>query len=234
MTQQQPLIYLITNRQAFRRKHNSPALSAWEAQLVAIQLAAQAGCQFIQIREKDLPARPLTEFVRAAMRLANPYGAKVLVNDRLDVAWAAGADGVHLRVNSLPVALVREQTQRSRLPNFLIGVSTHSLAEATIAAQAGADFIVCGPVYDTPSKREFGPPLGLDRFAEICQSVRIPVFALGGINLANFAEPLARGAAGIAAIGLFAELEQISSTVQTILNHPLPQMAEPRPQLRRD
>jgi len=194
----------------------------WQPQLTAIRLAAQAGCQFIQIREKDLSARQLTDFVRAALQLTRPYGAKVLVNDRLDVAWAAGADGVHLRVNSLPTALVREQVARQGRLDFLIGVSTHSLTEARMAAQSGANFIVCGPVYDTPSKREFGAPLGLVRFAEICRAASIPVFALGGISLANFREPLACGAAGIAGIGLFSKLDEIPVTVQTLLNPQLP------------
>jgi thiamine-phosphate pyrophosphorylase len=216
-----PSIYLITDRQAFRRNPNFSATTAWQAQLAALRLAAQAGCPFIQIREKDLSARQLTEFVRAAVCLARPFGAKVLVNDRLDVAWAAGADGVHLRVNSLPAAAVREQAQTRGLPDFLLGVSTHSLAEATIAARAGANFIVCGPIYDTPSKREFGVPLGLERLSEICRAIKIPVFALGGISLANFHEALAQGAAGIAGISLFSELDQIAATIQTILNHPL-------------
>lgn len=221
---QRPLTYLITNRRAFHHNPESASAADWQPQLTAIQLAAQAGCQFIQIREKDLSARQLTEFVQVALSLVQPYGAKVFVNDRLDVAWAAGADGVHLRVNSLPAALVRAQATLRGKPDFLIGVSTHSLLEAQIAAQSGANFIVCGPVYDTPSKREFGAPLGLERFAEICQSVSLPVFALGGIGLANFREPLACGATGIAGIGLFSELDQIPLTVQTLLSQPLPEI----------
>ena len=129
----------------------------------------------------------------------------MLVNDRLDVALAANADGVHLRVNSLAAAEVREKTTNKRRDEFLIGVSTHSLAEAQAAEMGGADFIVCGPVYDTPSKHEFGAPLGLEKFAEVCQAVTLPVLALGGITLANLSEPLRRGAAGIAAISLFVQ-----------------------------
>ena len=219
---QRPLTYLITNRRAFPHKRDLVGTATWQPQLNAIRLAAQAGCQFIQIREKDLSARQLADFVRAALRLTRPYGVKVLVNDRLDVAWAAGADGVHLRINSLPTTLVREQTTRRGRPDFLIGVSTHSLMEARAAAHSGANFIVCGPVYDTPSKREFGAPLGLERFAEICQSVSLPVFALGGISLVNFREPLACGAAGIAGIGLFTQLDEIPVTVQTLRSPRLP------------
>lgn len=106
---------------------------------------------------------------------------------------------------------------RSGLNNFLIGASTHSIAEASAAEAGGADFIVCGPVYDTPSKRPYGSPLGLDRFAEVCRAVNIPVLAIGGINLTNFHEPLQHGAAGIAAIGLFADRRHLPSRIEAIL-----------------
>jgi thiamine-phosphate pyrophosphorylase len=213
-----PLVYLITNRRAFPRKSELFPDEPWRLQIEAIRLAAAAGCNLIQIREKDLGARALTEFTREVIDAAHPHGARVLVNDRLDVAMAAGADGVHLRVTSLSAAEVRETMNRQKREDFLIGVSTHSLAEALEAQNGGADFIVCGPVYDTPSKREYGPPLGLDRFAQICQKVAIPVLALGGISLANFREPLQHGAAGIAAIGLFGDPEQLQTTISTILN----------------
>jgi thiamine-phosphate pyrophosphorylase len=210
-----PSIYLITDRQAFHPKPKpSSERTRWQAQLAALQLAAQAGCQFIQIREKDLAPRELSEFTRAAVALVQPYGTKVLVNDRLDVALASGADGVHLRSNSVPVAEVR----RCVASDFLIAASTHSLAEAQTAARAGADFIVCGPVYDTPSKRAYGAPLGTAALAEICRTVSIPIFALGGIKLDNFRTALASGAAGIAAIGLFADLDTVAETVHTILH----------------
>lgn len=157
----------------------------------------------------------LTTFTRAAIAAARPWGARVLVNDRLDVALAAGADGVHLRVNSLPATDVRRAISRS---DFLVAVSTHSLAQAQAAEKAGADFIVCGPVYDTPSKREFGAPLGLARFAEICRAVSIPVLALGGISLQNVREPLAHGAAGVAAISLFTDGENLPAHVHQLLH----------------
>jgi len=198
-----PLLYLITDRRAFLP--NLDGGEACRAQLEAIRLAAQNGVQLIQIRERDLSARALAEFTRRAIAVARPHGARVLVNDRLDVALAANADGVHLRVNSLAAAKVREITTNKRRDEFLIGVSTHSLAEAQAAEMGGADFIVCGPVYDTPSKHEFGAPLGLEKFAEVCQAVTLPVLALGGITLANLFEPLRRGAAGIAAISLFVQ-----------------------------
>jgi thiamine-phosphate pyrophosphorylase len=212
-----PLLYLITNRQAFRRNPETSDEAAWHEQLAAISEAAQAGCQLIQIRERDLPAQQLSAFVRAAIRAARPHGAWVLVNDRLDVALAAGADGVHLRASSLPVAEARVLLDRLGPPGLLIGASTHSLAEARAAEAGGADFIVCGPVYETPSKLIYGPPLGLDRFAEVCRAVSLPVLAIGGIQLENFHEPLLKGAAGIAAIGLFTDRANLENNVRSLL-----------------
>jgi thiamine-phosphate pyrophosphorylase len=201
---QRPLLYLITDRRAFLRKPEVGE-DGCSAQLEAIRLAAQSGVQLIQIREKDLSAQALAEFTREAIAVAHPLEAKVLVNDRLDVALAANADGIHLRVNSLAAPEVREIAKQMGLNEFLIGVSTHSIEEAQAAEKGGADFIVCGPVFDTPSKREYGAPLGLKKFAEICCVVKLPVLALGGISLANLHKPLQYGAAGIAAIGLFTE-----------------------------
>jgi thiamine-phosphate pyrophosphorylase len=220
-----PLLYLISNRRAFRRSPEASELSeiseiseiSGQLQIEIIGEAASAGCRLIQIREKDLGARALSEFTRAAIERARPYGAKVLVNDRLDVAIAVGADGVHLPVSSLPAAGVRECVSRLGLSDFLIGVSTHSLGEARAAESSGADFIVLGPVYDSPSKRVYGPPLGIEYFAEVCKAVNIPVLALGGIDITNFHEPLRMGAAGIAAIRLFTDRQNLKKNIETIL-----------------
>ncbi len=207
-----PLLYLISNRLAFPHNHESTTIEI-------IREAAQAGCQLIQIREKDLSARDLRKFTRAVIEAAQPLGAKVLVNDRLDVAIATGADGVHLRSSSLSASKARAIVAGKGLKDFLIGASTHSLAEAQTAETGGADFIVCGSVYDTPSKRSYGPPMGIERFAEICQSVKIPALALGGVNLSNFHEPLQRGAAGIAAIGLFTDRQDVRRNVERIAGY---------------
>jgi thiamine-phosphate pyrophosphorylase len=172
----------------------------------------------VQIREKDLHARGLYELARAAVAASHPHGARVLVNDRLDVALAAGADGVHLPTISFSASEARAVVRSKGLNDFIISVSTHSLTEARRAESGGADFIVCGPVYDTPSKRTYGAPIGIEGFAEICRSVKIPVLALGGIDLTNFQEPLRRGAAGIAAIRLFADEETVALNIETILS----------------
>ena len=218
----QIFLYLITDRRALLRSAEITQDDIPRLQLEAIGKAARAGCQLVQIREKDMSAKALGAFTRAAIERARPHGARVLVNDRLDVAMAAGADGVHLRASSIPAREVRAVAAKKGLDDFLIGVSTHSIAEARLAEEGGADFIVCGPVYDTPSKRAFGPPLGLDVFAEIRGAVNIPALAIGGINLSNYHEPLRRGAAGVAAIGLFADVVSLEQNIRSILNTPHP------------
>jgi len=225
-----PLIYLITSRLAFRQRPEkqseqgsnfaraATASNPWDSQLAAIRIAARAGCQLIQIREKDLGARQLGAFVRAAISVARPRGARVLVNDRLDVALAAGADGVHLRTSSLPVGEVRKIVGGKRPGEFLIGVSTHSLAEARVAESGGADFIVFGPVSPPLSKKIEGPATGLKSLAEVCHAVRIPVLGLGGIQMDNAAVVLNSGAAGVAAISLFSDLNSLESNVGRLLS----------------
>jgi thiamine-phosphate pyrophosphorylase len=210
------LLYLISDRLALRRIPGKTEPEA--AQIEAIRKATRAGCQLVQIREKDLNARDLYELARATVAASHPHGARVIVNDRLDVALAAGADGVHLRATSFPASEARAVVGSKGLNDFIIGVSTHSLAEARSAESGGADFIVCGPLYNTPSKRAYGAPIGIENFAEICRSVEIPVLALGGIDLTNYQEPLRRGAAGIAAIRLFADPERLECNIETILN----------------
>ena len=168
-----------------------------------IRLAAAAGAHWVQIREKDLGAKELLALVKQAMAHIT---AKVIVNDRLDVALAAGAAGVHLGCESAPVAEVSRWCRAGNAPaEFLIGVSCHSLDDAREAEGAGASYVFFGPVFETPSKRLFGPPQGISRLTEVCRRVQIPVIAIGGVDQKNAADCLRAGATGIAAIRLFQE-----------------------------
>ncbi len=153
---------------------------------------------------------------REAIAAARPWGARVLVNDRFDVALATGADGVHLRTTSLEAAEVRRAAEQAGRRDLLIGVSTHGVAEARMAAAGGADFIVTGPGYQTASKIGYGPPLGLEGLAGICRAVEIPVIGLGGIGAENFRPVLAAGAAGIAGIALFQE-DGDAATIESLV-----------------
>jgi thiamine-phosphate pyrophosphorylase len=133
------------------------------------------------------------------------------VNDRADLA-ACSATGVHLTTRSIAADVIR----RAFGPSLLIGVSTHSIREAEEAEQRGAHFLVFGPVFETESKRVYGPPVGLKPLAEVATRVRIPVLALGGINLSNFRDALDCGASGVAGISLFARAEDLSSVVRRL------------------
>jgi thiamine-phosphate pyrophosphorylase len=177
--------------------------------LARIRLAVAADADWVQIREKDLPARELLALAREAMEAASEARTgkvQVIINDRLDVALAAGAAGVHLGGESLPARDVVRWCRSGNAPaDFLIGVSCHGLEQARAAENAGANYVFFGPVFETPSKRAFGPPQGVSRLSEVCGAVRIPVVAIGGVNGDNGAECLRAGAAGVAAIRLFQE-----------------------------
>jgi thiamine-phosphate pyrophosphorylase len=167
----------------------------------------------VQLREKDLPADALYRLAGELRLLTSRYGALLMINTDMDLARDVGADGVHLPENGLSVEEVRTIIGQERL----IGVSCHSLASARAAEKSGADFVTFGPVFLTPSKAAYGRPVGLERLSEATAALRIPVFALGGINEANTPQILAAGAHGIALISAIMTAYQPQIAASNIL-----------------
>jgi thiamine-phosphate pyrophosphorylase len=161
-----------------------------------VAAAAQGGAGAIQLREKDLSAHDLYTLGARLQTALAPYGVPLLINDRLDVALALDAAGVHLAGHSLPTAVARRVLGAGKL----LGVSTHSVEEARCAADDGADFVVFGPVFTTPSKVAYGPPQGLQHLRTVVHAVRIPVIAIGGIDHTNLPQVVQAGAYGVAMI----------------------------------
>ncbi len=163
--------------------------------LASAERAIREGADMIQVREKDLPASELLELVSAVRKLAEGGKTRILVNDRLDVALAAGVDGVHLPAKGLPAHRVRPLVK-------MLGVSTHTIEEAIAAEIVGADFIVFGPIFATPGKQA----IGLQPLQLVTAALRIPVLAIGGLTYENAESVMKSGAAGIAGIRLFQRL----------------------------
>jgi thiamine-phosphate diphosphorylase len=165
-----------------------------------VRAAAAAGIQLVQLRERDLEGRDLLELTRQAMDAVRGTATRVLVNDRFDVALVAPAHGVHLRAASFRPSRARAIAP----PGFLIGQSVHSVDEASGMANEGADFLLFGNVFETPSKPG-QPAAGLDALAAVVRSTPLPVLALGGVTTTRVPDVLATGAAGYAGISLFAD-----------------------------
>lgn len=207
-----PLLCYVTNRGALRVSARAPE----KLLLAKIEQAAKAGVDWIQLREKDLSGKQLVELVSEAVRITSGASA-ILINDRLDVACAAEAAGVHLGEQSLPVKEAKRlAAERVAEKSFLVGASVHSLETAQQAEQAGASYVIFGPVFATPSKASFGEPQGLERLREVCRKLQIPVLAIGGIVLEDAQDCLDAGAGGIAAIRLFQESHDLPEVVKRL------------------
>lgn len=188
-----PIACLITNRLRL------PDASC-DALVSNVRAAAAAGVQLIQLRERDLDGRALFDLAEQVLGAVRGTSARVLINDRLDVALAARAHGVHLRGSSFPPSRVRTIAP----PGFLIGRSVHSAEEAVAMAGEGADFLVFGHVFDTASKSGT-PGVGLAALQQVTRATPLPVLALGGVTCERVPQLMAAGAAGFAAISLFAD-----------------------------
>ena len=164
--------------------------------VVSVEKALRGGARAIQLRDKDLSTRERFELGEKLRAVTSEFGARLIVNGDSALALALGVDGVHLPQDGLPADVARGLLG----PDKLIGVSTHSHAEAADAVERGADFITFGPVYHTPSKARYGAPVGVDKLRTICADVGVPVFALGGVSPERIEEIVFAGAAGVAMI----------------------------------
>ena len=204
-------LYLITDRKLAGARG---LIATCETALQAAADSAPRAAIAVQLREKDLEARALFELARAMRQLCDRYRAPLLINDRIDVAIAAGADGVHLASDSVSAADARKLLGDSRL----IGVSTHSSADVSAAAQAGADFVVFGPVFPPLSKGSYGPPCGREGLVAACGAASLPIFALGGITPERAESLAGAGAAGVAVIGSVIGAENPASATKALLD----------------
>src|SRR5262249_26615845 len=191
-------VHLVTDRTHLGGRAGGRPLQARAALLAQIDAAVAAGVDVIQIRERDLEARELAAIVTTAVARAAGSRTRILVNDRVDVAIACGATGVHLRADSVAAARVRSIAP----PGFIVGRSVHSVGEAVEHAPF-VDYLVAGTVWATSSKPAEAPLLGIDGLASIARAVAVPVLGIGGVTIERAATLARAGAAGAAAIGLF-------------------------------
>ncbi|MBE9536006.1 MAG: thiamine phosphate synthase [Proteobacteria bacterium] len=199
-----PSLYLITDR------HQTGGRPLIEV----VEEALKGGARLVQLREKDLSGRELHKLALQMRELTNRYDAKLLINERADIAAAAGADGVHLPEDSFSLSDVR----RLIGPDAIVGVSTHSMEAAKKAEEEGADFITFSPIYETPSKMQYGAPQGLDKLEEVCRNTHIPIYALGGIKKNNIAEVIQAGVNGVAMISAVLNAEDVKGETEKIMS----------------
>lgn len=211
MKSEKTLTYLITDGSLTAQNFNHQSKQL----LQKLKVAIDAGISMIQIREKQLFPRLVVELASQVIRITQISGTKILINDRADLALALGADGVHLTSNSIPTRIIRQNFP----PDFIIGVSAHSLAKAQEAKHQGADFAALCPIFETASKATYGAPQGIEKLKEIAEKVEeFPIIALGGIDEDNFVKALRSGASGVAGISLFGNSEKLSELIKKIHN----------------
>jgi len=198
-------LYLITDRTLFSTHH---------LLFGAVEEALRAGVRAVQLREKDLPVRGQLEMAYRMRELTVKYDTKLLINESVDIALCVEADGVHLGQSGIPISAVKTIVKEG----FLIGASTHSVAEAVIAEKEGADFITFGPLRETPSKIRYGTPLGMKSIREVRERVSLPIFGIGGIKQEHVREIMHLGATGVALISGILGETHIKAATEGYLN----------------
>lgn len=176
--------------------------------------ALKAGRPSIQLRERDLSANELLALAGEIQQLRGPRGVQLVINDRLDVALSLEGAGVHLRSNSLPVSVAR----RLIGPRRVLGASVHSVNEAVEADAGGADYIVLGPIYDTPSKQRYGPPLGLSALERAARTVRAPIVGIGGVTAIRARDMRLAGAFGVAVVTAVLSADDVEGATRALLD----------------
>lgn len=179
----------------------------------AVEQALEAGVRAVQLREKDIFSRELYELAFELRKLTSRFGAKLIINDRADIALAVDADGVHLGGDSIPLHRMRRILGTEKL----IGISCHNQVSAIAAQENGADFITFGPIFPTPSKAQYGDPVGLEKLEVVTTLLNIPVFGLGGIKRDNIPSVTAAGAHGIAMISAILAAESPGDSAAEII-----------------
>ncbi len=182
-------------------------LSRGRSHLEVIRAAIAGGATVVQYREKERTTRQMVEEARALRDLARRAGIPFIVNDRVDIALAVDADGVHVGQDDMPAPLARKLMG----PGKIVGVSVDNLEQALRAEQDGADYVGAGPIFATPTKPDAAPPIGLEGLAEICRRVSIPVVAIGGINAENAAAVIEAGADGVAVVSAVVAAEDVEA-----------------------
>jgi thiamine-phosphate pyrophosphorylase len=217
---QAPATYLVSPGATTRETTHASA--EFRDLLALVRAATRARISLIQLREKLLRPRVLCELAALSAEITRGTETRLLVNDRADIARTSGADGVHLTAHSLEASVVRRSFGR----DFLIGVSAHTLDEGRAARDGGADFAVFGPIFDTPSKRAHGSPLGVERLRAAARALApFPLFAIGGVTRENAPQVILAGARGVAAIRLFGDAGTLRKVAEEIRNLPFTAIA---------
>ena len=194
-------LYLVTDRHQ----------TAGRPMVSVVGRAVNAGVRAVQLRERDLPIRALLSLSLDLQRELPDM--QLFINDRVDLAVGLGCRGLHLRESSLPAPVVRTLLR----PSQLLGLSVHSIQGAVAAERHGADFVVLGPIYDTPSKREYGAPLGLQVLEQAARAVTIPIFAIGGMTASRTREMLQAGAFGVAVLSSILSASNVEAATEKFL-----------------
>jgi thiamine-phosphate pyrophosphorylase len=197
-------VYLVTDRQLSRNRTTREIVAA----------AIKGGVSCVQLREKNCSTREFIEEALAIRELLSIHGIPLIINDRVDVALAVNADGVHLGQTDMPHNMARQLVPK----DMIIGISAESLSDAIAAQQDGADYIGVSPIYTTPTKRDTAPPLGLDGLQKIRAAVDTPLVGIGGLNADNAKEVIRNGADGVAVVSAIVAAENPSAATRNLVH----------------